>query len=385
LRPGHEEEEKELDELFFSAQKAGVKVRQASEVPTPVPFSKAVVFEENAQFHPGKYIHGLLAEYHSLGGITLENTLIESIDSQKEYQEARTGDRTIKANQVVYATHIPPGINSLNFLCAPYRSYVVAARLEDDNYPDALVYDMKEPYHYFRSHRINEINYLIAGGHDHKTGHGDGTEAFQDLQEYLKGYYQIKSIDYQWSSQYYIPADGLPYIGQLPGSDDPIFVATGYNGNGMMLGTLAGMVISDLILGNTNAYSDLFDPSRIKPVASATEVLKENIDVAYHFVADRFSFEKDEKLKSLPTNSGCLVNHAEQKVAAYKNADGEFLFLDPVCTHAKCIVNWNDFEKTWDCPCHGGRFDVNGNVLTGPPRKALKKISFHNEKNSKSV
>jgi glycine/D-amino acid oxidase-like deaminating enzyme/nitrite reductase/ring-hydroxylating ferredoxin subunit len=370
-------EEKELNDLFASAQRAGVAVKETSTVPTPIPFRKAIVFDDNAQFHPAKYIRGLLDEFHALGGITLENTLVESIDTKEDYLEVQAGATVLTTRNVVYATHLPPGFSTLDFFCAPYRSYVVAARLKDESrYPNGLIYDMQEPYHYFRTHEIEGINYLIAGGHDHKTGHSDEHESLQDLETYLRSYYDIESIDYQWSSQYYIPADGLPYIGSLPGSNEHVYVATGFNGNGMMLGTLSALVISDAILGKESPYSDLFDPSRIKPIASATDVITENLDVAYHFIADRFGFENDEKLQTLPVNKGCLVTHEGQKVAAYKNPQGNLQFLSPVCTHAKCIVNWNDFEKTWDCPCHGGRFDPNGNVLTGPPRKPLNKIQF---------
>ncbi|MDQ7948749.1 MAG: Rieske 2Fe-2S domain-containing protein, partial [Pedobacter sp.] len=155
-----------------------------------------------------------------------------------------------------------------------------------------------------------------------------------------------------------------------------IYIATGFNGNGMQFGTLSGLIIADLILGKENIYADLFSPSRIKPVAGFTEFVKENADVAYHFIADRFAAEEIESLGEIKPDEGKLIDFKDQKLAVYKDVNGKVTALNPVCTHAKCIVNFNSEEKSWDCPCHGGRFDVYGHVLTGPPRHDLQQIDL---------
>lgn len=371
-----EKQAKELDSLFQSALQVGVSAHEVSEVPVNVPYIKAVAFDEQAQFHPLKYLQALLDEFLKLGGILLTDTRIEDIEHDKDFHRARSGSRFIKARKVVYATHIPPGgINLLHLRCAPYRSYVLALTLQDENYPDALIYDMQEPYHYFRTHETDGKKYLLLGGSDHKTGHADPVKAFTDLEAYARKYYKVASVDYKWSSQYYVPADGLPYIGSLPGAAEGIFTATGYNGNGMTLGSAAAKILSDLVKGIENKYHHLFSPSRIKPLAGFTEFIKENADVAYHFIADRFSVREIDSIQSLPPGSGEVLEYKGEKIAVYKDEHGKIYALNPVCTHAKCVVNWNPEEKSWDCPCHGGRFDIHGIVLTGPPRSNLQKIN----------
>ncbi|SDG67077.1 hypothetical protein SAMN04487996_121117 [Dyadobacter soli] len=378
-----DEETKQLDDLYQSALRAGVSTEPAHDAPAPLPFRKAVVFDKQAQFHPLKYILGLQKAFTDLGGIVLENTLIDHIDSNDEYHTAHAGEREIKARSVVYATHIPPGgVNVLHFRNAPYRSYVVAATLKGEAYPDALIYDMQEPYHYFRTHAINGQKYLVSGGHDHKTGHGDPEQAFADLIEYTKKCYPVDKITTQWSAQYYVPADGLPYIGQMPGASGGIYVATGFNGNGMILGTVAAIVLSELISEGTSPYEKLFDPARVKPVAAFTEFVKENADVVGRFVGDRFGIEEIESLGEIVAGSGKIVEYEGQKVGIYKKENGQVTVLDPVCTHAGCIVQWNNSEKSWDCPCHGARFNCEGEVLTGPARKPLDRVSVDQAKAS---
>jgi nitrite reductase/ring-hydroxylating ferredoxin subunit len=275
---------------------------------------------------------------------------------------------------VIYATHMPPNINVFNFRCAPYRSYVMAVTLKSGQYPGALIYDMQEPYHYIRTHRIDGQELLIAGGLDHKTAHEDPEKAFDDLEKYIRKYYKVSSVKYKWSSQYYIPVDGLPYVGQLPLAADGVYCATGYNGNGMMLGTIAGKILSDLAGGKPSKYADLFSPSRIKPIDGFTEFVKENADVAYHFLADRLSIKETDSLKRLKPGTGKVVEVDGKNIAAYRDEQGEIHALSPVCTHAACIVSWNAAEKTWDCPCHGARYTIDGVVLTGPATRDLQKI-----------
>jgi glycine/D-amino acid oxidase-like deaminating enzyme/nitrite reductase/ring-hydroxylating ferredoxin subunit len=378
-KPGYvyaedEEQAKQLDDIFDGAVKVGVAVKYIDEVPTPVPYVKALEFAGQAQFHPLKYLQGLQTAYLDAGGIVLENTLIKGLSDDNGVHVAESETQRIKAKHVIYATHLPPNINVFNFRCAPYRSYVIAVTLKSDTYPDALVYDMQEPYHYVRSHTINGEQLLIVGGNDHKTGHEDAEKAFADLENYIREYYNISSVKYKWSSQYYVPVDGLPYVGQLPFAAEGIYCATGFNGNGMMLGSVSGQILADLISERENPYADLFSTSRLKPIDGFTEFVKENADVAYHFVKDRIDIKETDSLKRLQPGTGKVVEVDGEMIAAYRDEKGNIHALNPVCTHAKCIVNWNSEEKSWDCPCHGARYDIDGAVLTGPATKALEII-----------
>jgi Rieske Fe-S protein len=195
------------------------------------------------------------------------------------------------------------------------------------------------------------------------------------LEAYARKYYYVESVDYRWSSQYYLSIDGMPFIGEMPTSDGHVFVATGYNGNGMILGTIAGKIISDAIIGKESPYKSVFSPSRIKPVAGFQEFVKENVDVAYRFFADRLAAKDLDSFKELQAGTGAVVEYQGEKLAVYKNEEGRVTLLSPTCTHMGCLVSFNQAEKSWDCPCHGGRYNLEGQVLTGPPRKNLKQIS----------
>ncbi|EDM37772.1 probable oxidoreductase [Pedobacter sp. BAL39] len=373
-----EKETRQLLEILEASRKAGIEVIESRENDVPLVFDKAVRFADQGQFHPLKYIRALLNEYLKLNGTLLENTFVREAVYVHDLHELDAGNLKVRGKHLVYATHIPPGINIMNFTCAPYRSYVMAIALKDDDYPKGLSYDCQEPYHYFRSHVIDGQKYLILGGEDHKTGHGDPEQAFRNLEEYARQHFRITSIPYRWSSQYYVPVDGLPYIGELPLSASGTYMATGFNGNGMMFGTLSAKIISDQILGIKNKYAELFSPSRIKPIAGFSEFVKENADVAWHFMADRFSSDDLNSLADLPPGEGKVVEVKGEKLAAYKDENGTVTALSPTCTHAGCTVKFNPSEKSWDCPCHGGRFDIKGKVITGPPRTDLAQVDLKN-------
>ncbi|WP_084498300.1 FAD-dependent oxidoreductase [Pedobacter sp. V48] len=375
----NENETKQLQKILEASQRAGISVKPANENLVPVPFDSVIRFEGQGQFHPLKYINGLLAEFIQLGGVLQDNTRIRESSFEDGIYTAKSDSGVIRAKKICYATHVPPGVNLMSLRNAPYRSYVLGLKLKDGNYPDGLAYDMQEPYHYFRTHVIGGQPYLIVGGEDHKTGHDEPEGAFQRLKDYAGQYYAVESVVYQWSSQYYVPVDGLPYIGQLPGAEGT-FVATGFNGNGMIFGTLSAKIISDLVLGKDNKYASLFSPSRMKPVAGFTEFIKENADVAWHFIADRFSSSHLQALTDLKSGEGKLVDFEGKKLAIYKDDAGKVTALNPICTHAGCIVQFNAAEQSWDCPCHGGRFDVSGKVLTGPATIDLEMVIISYDK-----
>lgn len=371
-----EQQADQFDDVFAGAKAVGVAVNYTIQVPTPIKFQAALEFPGQAQFHPLKYLQALTKAFIAAGGMILEDTKIETLEQHEEIHIGVAGELKIYAKNIVYATHIPPGINTYSLRCAPYRSYVLGVKLRTADYPDALVYDMEEPYHYFRTHVIDGEQLLIAGGNDHKTGHDDPEAAFADLEKYIRKNYNVSSVKYRWSSQYYVPVDGFPYIGQMPEASKGVYCATGYNGNGMMLGSIAGKILADLVQNKESKYEKIFSPSRLKPVAGFTAFVQENADVAYHFIADRFHIHETDSLKRLSPGTGKVVEVEGKKIAAYRDDQGEIFALSPVCTHAGCIVNWNGEEKSWDCPCHGARYDINGQVLTGPATLSLSKIDL---------
>jgi glycine/D-amino acid oxidase-like deaminating enzyme/nitrite reductase/ring-hydroxylating ferredoxin subunit len=367
----NEDQEKMLADIIEGAVKVGVKADYTNDTVIPVPYRKIALLEDQAQFNPLLYLHGLAKAFEDAGGILLQDCRMLHVEENEPINVVTTRGN-IKCCQLIYATHIPPGVNLLHFRCAPYRSYALAVRLKNDDYPDAVVYDLNDPYHYYRTQEMDGVKYLIVGGEDHKTGHEENTEAcFRRLEAHVRTYFEVQEVSYKWSSQYFEPTDGLPYIGHLPGHPQNIFVATGFGGNGMIYGTLAGMVLRDMLVKGVSPYEELLDPNRIKPVAGFANFVKEAADVAGKLVGGLFPAERLSALADLAFDEARVVEFEGKKMGIYKDPHGKLYAIDPACTHIKCTVQWNQAEKTWDCPCHGSRFSCSGEVLTGPARKSL--------------
>jgi hypothetical protein len=372
-----EKQTKELNDIYAASKKAGCEVRFEDKIPVPIEFIKAVVYERQAQFHPAKYFYALAKAFEAAGGVLLQNCRITGVDEKDDHLAVKSFLGKIYARQLIYATHIPPGVNLLHFRCAPYRSYAMAVKLKDGNYPDGLAYDMYDPYHYYRTQKVNGQKYLVAGGEDHKTAHQQNTEeCFTRLEAYLQKYFDIEQVFFKWSSQFFEPADGLPYIGHLPHNPSNIFVATGFGGNGMTYSHVAALLLTDMVVNGESRYQKLFDPNRIKPMAGFESFVKESADVVAKFIGDRINKVKIKELSEIAPGEAKVVKYEGDSIALYKDEKGGLHAVNPACTHVNCIVGWNNAEQTWDCPCHGSRFSMDGEVLTAPARKDLEKIDL---------
>jgi glycine/D-amino acid oxidase-like deaminating enzyme/nitrite reductase/ring-hydroxylating ferredoxin subunit len=370
-----EEQVAELERVVAGTQKAGINIEYINESPFPIPYLRIAQLPDQAQFHPVQYLHGLARAFESLGGVILEQYKVDKLEHGDDLVIAHSDAGLLKAHYAVYATHTAPGVNMIHFRCAPYRSYVLAFKLRNDNYPEALGYDLADPYHYYRTQQINGESYLIAGGEDHKTGHEENTELpFRKLESYARKYFDIETVTHRWSSQYYESVDGLPFIGHLPGNPANVFVAAAFGGNGMIYGSIAAKIFTDLITEGSSEYSSLFNPARIKPAAGFHNFIKENADVVKEFITGKFSSEKINELASVAPGEGKLVKYESTSIALFKDELHKLHAVNPTCTHVHCTVGWNQAERSWDCPCHGARFSIDGKVLNGPAGKDLATI-----------
>lgn len=376
------EQSKELDKIVISAKDAGIPIQYSVTTPIPIPFDNAAVAEDQAQMHPSKYLFEIAQQFEKAGGIIIQNCRFKELITENNQTIVNTSKGKIAANFVAMATHIPPGVNILHFRCAPYRSYAMALTLKSGSYPDALIYDLHSPYHYFRTQEINGNKYLIVGGEDHKSAHSPNTQySFIKLESYIRKYFDVESVDYQWSSQFFESVDGLPYIGHLPGNPDNIFVATGFGGNGITYGIASSIILSDLILTGNSEYKDLFNPNRVK-LAGFENLVKEATDVIGVFFGRRFGIQEIENAVELAKGEAKIVKYEGTSLALYKDENGKLFALSPSCPHTKCIVGWNSAEKSWDCPCHGSRFSYTGEVLNTPATKSLFRIDLTHLENN---
>jgi glycine/D-amino acid oxidase-like deaminating enzyme/nitrite reductase/ring-hydroxylating ferredoxin subunit len=374
-----EEQTDYLNDIYQSSINAGAEVEFAQGIPVPIEFLKAIFYKRQAQMHPSRYVYALAKKFEEAGGILLQNCRVTDLNTG-DIHKIETSMGNIQARHFIYATHTPPGVNLLHFRTAPYRSYAIAVKLKDDQYPSGLAYDMYDPYHYYRTQDIDGEKYLIAGGEDHKTAHGENTDqCFRNLEAHISKYYKVDKVAFQWSSQYFEPADGLAYIGNLPGNPENVYVASGFGGNGITYSHIAAIILTDIITKGYSPYAELFDPNRIKMVAGFANFVKENADVVKEFVTKRMGQTKIEGLSELASGEARLVKYEGESIALYKDENGGIHAINPVCPHAKCMVGWNSAEKSWDCPCHGSRFSFDGELLTGPARRDLDKVELGEE------
>ncbi|MEK8089385.1 FAD-dependent oxidoreductase [Thermithiobacillus plumbiphilus] len=357
-----------LEAEYEAARKAGLTATLVSDLPLPVPVDRVLRVDDQAQFHPLNYVRGLAASIASADCRILENSRVLEIDHGSG--SLRTANGQVKAEQIVLATHSPLGIDVTQAEMKVYREYGVAVKLQDDKYPEGIFWAAGSGYS-TRSWQDGEDKYLILVGGKHVTGHETETEHYYDeLTNYLHAHYGVSEMAYRWSAQQYRPADLLPYIGPSLGAGN-VYVATGFAADGLTFGTLAAVLISEEIMGRKTPWAELYKARRFTPVKSAREFLSENLSVSRHLIQDRLKQGEPGGLAALAVDEGALLELDGENVAAYRDQQGTLHALSPVCPHMKCLVHWNAAERSWDCPCHGSRFNFRGEVLEGPALSPL--------------
>jgi len=333
----------------------------------------AAAFERQGRLHVSRYLSGLARAIVERGGRIFEHSEIEGAEAKP--RSVRVNGKTVSCDRVVLATHMPiVGLASksdtarLQSKLAPYTSYVVAGRIGKGEVPDALFWDTADPYHYCRIQPASSHDVMIFGGEDHKTGQASHTAGcLKRLEETAAGLVPGIDITHRWSGQVIETPDGLPYIGEITPCQ---FTATGFSGNGLTFGTLSGMMAVDWIEGKANEWRSLFDPGRRVTSGGAWIYLKENADYPLYRVRDWLQ-EKARSVDAVQPGEGQILEYRGTKAAAFRDDQGVLSILSAACTHMGCLVAWNDTERTWDCPCHGSRFDTNGRVLAGPATEPL--------------
>ena len=368
---GGDDKAEELDREHAAAHRASLSdVERLERVPVGFhDFGPCLRFPRQGRFHILKYLGGLARAIVRDGGRIHTGSHVNEIVSGKDGALAHVkteGGQTVRSGAIVVATNSP--VNDwvkMHTKQAPYRTYVIGARVPSGSVPDALYWDTPDPYHYVRLQRDDRHDVLIVGGEDHKTGQAHDMEArFASLEEWTREHFPMAdAVDYRWSGQVMEPVDYMGFIGRNPGNDD-IYIATGDSGNGMTHGTIAGILIPDLLMGRDNPWTKLYDPSRIS-VRAAPEFAKENLNVAAQYV-DYVTPGDVGSVDAIPRGEGAVLRRGRAKVAVYRDESGVLHERSAVCTHLYCIVDWNHAEKTWDCPCHGSRFDAYGKVVNGP-------------------
>ena len=369
--PNAESDRAMLQKELEAARQAGIPVELLDEAPLPFATVGALRFPDQAQMHIMRYLGGLAAAAQAKGAQIYEDSRVTTVEDGEPCTVHLEHGPTIRAKKVFVATHAPLNRVFLQTKVAAYRSYVLAF----PNAPtiDGLFWDTADPYHYFSAYAVDGVPYLVLGGEDHKTGTAEATdERYDVLHAWTKQRFTVEAPSYRWSAQVEEPVDGLPFIGRNSLSEH-VYVATGFSGNGTTFGTIAAMIVTDLVNGRANPWADLYAATRIKPVSSAGTYLHENIDFPMHLVSDWMHPPEAKSPAEIRPGEGKTIRMKGERLAVYRDPSGCLHAVSSVCTHLGCLVKFNGAEKTWDCPCHGSRFGVDGAVLDGPATRPLAK------------
>jgi glycine/D-amino acid oxidase-like deaminating enzyme/nitrite reductase/ring-hydroxylating ferredoxin subunit len=372
---GDRDETKDLQADLRVAQRLNIDAKFVEAV--PFVNKPGIRFSDQALFHPLAYLAGLARHVDGDGCVISEGTEVSEVESDP--LAVKAGKLRIECDYVVIATHVPlmgaTGLVSAALFQTklfPYSSYVVAGRLPRGSYAAMSLWDTSDPYYYLRLDNDGKAARVILGGEDHKTGQAaDASDRFRRLGEVLAEIFPQAKIYSQWSGQVVETNDGLPFIGETA---DRQFVATGFAGNGMTFGTLAGMMACDAALGRKNPWQSLFAVDRKKIRGGTWNYLKENVDFPFFYLKDRLSSPDGTSTRSVRRGEGKVLNLDGQRVACSRDSQGHLALCSATCTHMGCLVRWNTAEKTWDCPCHGSRFAPDGKVLAGPAETPLEPV-----------
>lgn len=365
--------EEEKDRAYLQEQQdflrqAGIETEWVDEVPLPFATFGALRFRDQYRFHVRRYLLAVAEAAIKNGVRIFENALVDDVENCV----VKTGEGSIRARHVLLATHVP--LNDRGTLWVKMhvtRTYVVAAPVERGQVTDALFWDTADPYHYTRLHDTGEGLFLIVGGEDRDVGKEENDEErYRALEEYCRSRFGVTTFSHRWSGQINEPADMLPFIGESSHGKN-VWMSTGYSGTGITYGTLAAMLLSDFALERENRFAKLYDPSRVKAGAILENVVTKVVEIPKRLIEKMTHLDVEAKsVDEVGEGEGKIVSLEGTKYAVAR-IGGELRACDPTCTHMGCTVAWNGAEKSWDCPCHGSRFDTRGEVLNGPATSPL--------------
>lgn len=366
-----------VDDEYEAAHNLGLNTEKV-ELSYPYQTKKAITIHNQAQFNAKLYVQGLAKAIASSTCQIFENSPVHSIESDEMGHKLKMKNgSTVVAKTLVHATHIPKGVKVIQSFLGPYREYGIACRIDDVKFKGIFWgYHGEDNFISSRTYTHDENSYLIVVGQPHKVGQKDDNQAcIEKLCTFAKQSFNIKEIPFKWGGQHYRPADFLPYIGKEKKHSN-VYIATGFSTDGLVYGTLSAKVIKDVLRNKETPITKMFKPSRNDYLKAMPNFIKENVNVALQYLRDFPILKGSLLFNDIENGSGAVVEHKGHKLAAYRDEAGSLSVCSAVCTHMKCIVNWNSAEKSWDCPCHGSRFDPKGLLLEGPALHDLHKITL---------
>ncbi|MFD1146189.1 FAD-dependent oxidoreductase [Saccharothrix hoggarensis] len=362
-----ESELSSIEEEATAAIKAGLPVsRDRGELMgVPFPVAGAVRLDDQLLIHPAKYVRGLAEIVDGEGSRVFEGSRVQRIEDGKPAR-VHTDGGTVVAERVVVATHYPILDRGLYFArLEPMRSYCVAVTLKSGTPPTGLAISAGSPT--WSLSRSGDL--LIVSGRSHATGSSPG-EPYDELAAFAREHWDVGEVTHRWSAQDPTPYDNLPMIGPYTPGSTTLYGATGFMKWGLSNGTMAAELLTDLIVGRSNSLTERFSPHRMT-LGATPKLAKLNAKVAVDLVGDRLKRAEVDSVAEVPVGEARVVRDGSGKAGVYRDEAGGVHGVSLRCTHLGCLVRFNPAERSWDCPCHGSRFDVDGSVLEGPATKPL--------------
>ncbi|MFZ3288884.1 MAG: FAD-dependent oxidoreductase [Telluria sp.] len=365
-----------LEREYASTTRLGLDVRRLERVPgMQFDSGPCLCFANQGQFHPLKYLAGLARAVERLGGRIHCGTRALDVSGNSRVQTVKTSHGAIEAGSVVVATNTPFNDRVvMHTKQAAYRTYVIGLRVPKDAIARMLLWDTGDPYYYVRlapGPALADYDVLVVGGQDHKSGQDTHPgHRYDEIETWTRERFPVAgALEYRWSGEIMEPSDGVAYLGRNPMDDDNVYLITGDSGNGMTHCTAGAMLVTDLILGRPNPWAELYSPSR-KAIHGLGEFIAEQANTLAQY-SDWVKPGDVDSASQIASGEGALLRDGGKLLAVYRATDGGLHVLSAACTHLGCAVHWNGAEKSWDCPCHGSRFDTDGIVLHGPARSPL--------------
>jgi glycine/D-amino acid oxidase-like deaminating enzyme/nitrite reductase/ring-hydroxylating ferredoxin subunit len=357
------------------ASSLGIKASFVKDIPLPFEIKAGIAFENQAMFHPRKYLLNLAKDIPGNGSYIFENTRAVDLNKGEHPEVVTSNNKKITSNIVIIATHFPfyDGLGFYFTRLFAERSYILGVKIKDQ-FPKGMFISAEDPGRSLRCQPFEDGELILVGGEHHKTGHGTNyNNHYTNLKNFANETFSLEKVLYRWSAQDYGTLDGLPYVGNLTPNTPNIYVATGFRKWGMTNSIVSALIIRDLIIKVENPWASVYNPDRfITNGNAASTFIKQNADVAKNYVKD--------KLKPVPEDiqiekgDAKIISIDGQRIGAYRDEDGVLHMVDTTCTHLGCELHWNDAERSWDCPCHGSRFNYDGEILEGPAHLPLKHL-----------
>lgn len=362
-----------------AASTLGIKASYLDKVPLPFNIKAAVRFDDQAQFHPLKYLLPLAQEVPGDGNYIFEHTKVVDVNDNEKCVVMTNSGKKVTASKVIIASHFPcyDGLGMYFARMYVEKSYVLGVKTKE-HFPEGMFANAEDPGRSLRSQKFNDSEIILVGGEHHKTGSEKNTNIhYENLGDFAKETFDLENILFRWSTQDCMTVDDIPYVGYLTSKTENVLVATGFAKWGMTNGTASAMILTDLITKGESQWAPVYSPSRFD-VTSIPKLVSENLDVAVNLVGGKITpVPNDVDIKN---GEAKVISVDGERVGAYRDENGKLHVVDITCTHLGCELVWNEAEKTWDCPCHGSRFNYDGDNVEGP---AFNRLNHQGEEPNK--